>query len=92
MTMPVSGLCRRFRRSIYPAKSVSCRCFASSGTIRIYRTVRACKSTGAPESTAAGKTSPGSLPSIILFGIGEKLLSSDKSGPGRADGNPYDVP
>jgi hypothetical protein len=40
-----------------------------------YRTVRACSSTGAPESTAAGVDSPGSLPSITLVGIGEKALS-----------------
>lgn len=34
---------------------------------------------GAPESTAAATLSPGSLPSITRFGIGEKLLS-DLSG------------
>ena len=39
-----------------------------------YRTVLACKSTGAPESTAAGRTSPGSLPSMICLGIGENDL------------------
>ena len=39
-----------------------------------YRTVRACKSTGAPESTAAGRTSPSSLPSMTRFGIGENWL------------------
>jgi hypothetical protein len=39
-----------------------------------YRTVRACKSIGAPDSTAAATESPGSLPSITRFGMGEKLL------------------
>ena len=39
-----------------------------------YETVRACRSTGAPESTAAGVTSPGSLPSITRLGIGENAL------------------
>ena len=42
--------------------------------LRTYRTVLACNSTGAPESTAAATTSPGSLPSITRFGIGEKHL------------------
>ena len=41
-----------------------------------YRTVRACSSTGAPERTAAGVLSPGSLPSMTLIGIGEKFLSN----------------
>jgi hypothetical protein len=40
----------------------------------IYLTVRACKSVGAPERTAAATESPGSLPSITRFGTGEKLL------------------
>lgn len=39
-----------------------------------YRTVRACSSTGAPESTAAGVSTPGSLPSMTRRGTGEKLL------------------
>ena len=39
-----------------------------------YRTVRACSSMGAPERTAAGRTSPSSLPSITRFGTGVKVL------------------
>lgn len=39
-----------------------------------YRTVLACSSTGAPESTAAATLSPGSLPSITRFGTGENGL------------------
>ena len=39
-----------------------------------YLTVRACSSIGAPERTAAGVVSPGSLPSITLAGTGEKFL------------------
>jgi hypothetical protein len=39
-----------------------------------YRTVRACRSVGAPERTAAATLSPGSLPSMTRLGMGEKLL------------------
>jgi hypothetical protein len=39
-----------------------------------YRTVRAWRSTGAPERTAAATLSPGSLPSMTRLGMGEKLL------------------
>lgn len=39
-----------------------------------YRTVRAWRSTGVPETTAAGRVSPGSLPSMTLIGTGEKEL------------------
>jgi hypothetical protein len=39
-----------------------------------YRTVRAWRSTGAPERTAAATDSPGSEPSITRFGIGENAL------------------
>ena len=42
--------------------------------VRAYRTVLASSSIGAPDSTAAGKTSPSSLPFITRFGIGEKSL------------------
>ncbi len=44
-----------------------------------YRTVLACSSTGAPESTAAATLSPGSLPSITRFGMGENVLCSTVS-------------
>jgi hypothetical protein len=40
----------------------------------LYRTVLASSSIGAPDKTAAGKTSPSSLPFITRFGIGEKVL------------------
>ena len=40
----------------------------------MYLTVRAWSSIGAPERTAAGVVSPGSLPSITLAGTGEKFL------------------
>lgn len=39
-----------------------------------YRTVRAWRSMGAPERTAAATDSPGSLPSITRLGIGENVL------------------
>ena len=39
-----------------------------------YLTVRAWRSIGAPERTAAATDSPGSLPSITLLGIGENAL------------------
>lgn len=39
----------------------------------VYLTTRACRSTGAPESTAAGKMSPGSLPFMTRFGTGENV-------------------
>lgn len=42
-----------------------------------YLAVRACSSTGAPDKTAAAMTSPGSLPSITRFGIGENVLEID---------------
>jgi hypothetical protein len=40
----------------------------------VYLTVRACRSVGAPERTAAATESPGSLPFMTLFGTGEKVL------------------
>jgi hypothetical protein len=40
-----------------------------------YRTVRAWRSTGAPDRTAAATLSPGSLPSMTRLGTGEKLLA-----------------
>lgn len=40
----------------------------------IYLTVRACKSVGAPDRTAAATDSPGSLPSMTRLGTGEKVL------------------
>jgi hypothetical protein len=45
----------------------------------MYRTVRAWRSTGAPDRTAAATDSPGSLPSITRLGIGEKLLHTYQS-------------
>jgi hypothetical protein len=39
-----------------------------------YRTVRASSSIGAPERTAAGRTSVSSLPFITRLGTGEKVL------------------
>ncbi len=39
-----------------------------------YRTVLASSSIGAPDSTAAGRTSPSSLPSNTRFGTGVKVL------------------
>jgi hypothetical protein len=41
-----------------------------------YRTVRAWRSTGAPDRTAAATLSPGSLPSMTRLGTGEKLLQA----------------
>jgi hypothetical protein len=42
----------------------------------MYRTVLAWRSTGAPDRTAAGRSRPGSEPSMTLLGIGEKVLSN----------------
>lgn len=44
-----------------------------------YRTVRACRSTGAPDKTAAAVISPDSLPSITRLGIGENALEKNFS-------------
>jgi hypothetical protein len=41
---------------------------------RTYRTVRASSSIGAPDRTAAGRTSVSSLPFITRLGTGEKVL------------------
>ena len=43
------------------------------------RTVRAWRSTGAPDKTAAGRVSPGSLPSITRLGTIENVLGNKKS-------------
>lgn len=40
----------------------------------MYRTVRAWRSVGAPEMTAAAVVSPGSLPFMTRMGTGEKEL------------------
>lgn len=48
-----------------------CRGFGGRST---YLTVRAWRSVGAPDSTAAARASPGSLPSMTRFGTGEKVL------------------
>ena len=71
--MPISWLRSCFRRSENPmVLDVSfVRLQPYEG---IYRTVRACKSTGAPDNTAAGVISPGSLPSMTRFGIRENCL------------------
>lgn len=62
------------------------------GTDETYRTVRACSSMGAPDSTAAGVVSPGSLPSITRVGIGEKVLSYvSLAGSILGHAQPYDV-
>lgn len=70
VAVPVSGLSGCFSGAVDAAISVSGGfwVFWARGT---YRAVRAWSSTGAPDSTAAGRTSPGSLPSITRFGIGE---------------------
>ncbi len=49
--------------------------------IYTYRTVRASSSIGAPDRTAAGRTSPGSLPSITRFGTGVNVLARDQQEP-----------
>jgi hypothetical protein len=46
--------------------------------VRMYRTVRAWSSIGAPERTAAGRTSVSSLPFMTLFGTGENVLRRDE--------------
>lgn len=47
---------------------------AASRRGRKYLTVRAWRSVGAPERTAAGRVGPGSLPSITRLGTGENWL------------------
>ena len=74
MTMPVSRLRGCLRRPVYPmAMGISFDPSLPHWEVA-YRTVRACKSIGAPDKTAAGVISPGSLPSMTRFGIGEKFL------------------
>lgn len=54
------------------------------GAKHSYRTVRAWRSIGAPDSTAAATDTPGSLPSMTRLGMGEKVLRSrSKSGSWR---------
>jgi hypothetical protein len=50
----------------------------SSQEYETHRTVRAWSSDGAPESTAAGMSMPGSEPSITRIGTGEKALRGCK--------------
>jgi hypothetical protein len=45
-------------------------------SLELYLTVRACNSVGAPDTTAAGSVSPGSLPSMTCVGTGENVLPS----------------
>lgn len=47
---------------------------AGMGSGGTHRTVRAWRSTGVPETTAAAMASPGSLPSTTRIGTGEKAL------------------
>jgi hypothetical protein len=71
--VPVSGLCCSFGGPVDATRSVRVGILGEV-LLRSYRTVRACSSIGAPDSTAAGVVSPGSLPSITLVGTGEKFL------------------
>lgn len=72
--VPVAGLCGRLRGLVDAMRAVLADRTCSGKQIS-YRTVLACSSMGAPETTAAAVLSPGSLPSITLSGTGEKLLS-----------------
>lgn len=81
--VPVAGLSSGFGRAVYAAANelVTER---RLGTLtgmgsEAYRTVRAWRSVGAPEMTAAGVVSPGSLPSMTRMGTGEKALCRDMS-------------
>lgn len=77
--VPVAGLCRSLCRTINPVELLAggkgpARCWNREGVFLSDRTVRAWRSVGAPERTAAGTDSPGSLPSITRLGIGENEL------------------
>jgi hypothetical protein len=72
--MPRSGLRGCLRWSEYPNNASIYHGGRRCLTNTTYLTCRACRSTGAPESTAAATTSPGSLPSITRLGTGEKVL------------------
>lgn len=73
--MPVSGLCSGFGGPVDPI--LACELEGTLGDFGEgpYRTVRACSSIGAPESTAAATTSPSSLPFITRFGMGVNSLA-----------------
>ena len=74
MRVPCTRLCSCLRWPKYSDYSSVHRHGQPCKILSTYLTWRACKSTGAPESTAAATISPGSLPSITLFGTGEKVL------------------
>ena len=75
MTVPISRLRGCLGRPVYSvAVDISFGACCHLWEEVAYRTVRACRSTGAPDNTAAGVIPPSSLPSITRFGIGENCL------------------
>ena len=72
---PGSGLCGGLRLAVDPRRYDQ----RADGEVYLneasYRTVRACRSVGAPERTAAATVAPGSLPSMTRLGTGENCLS-----------------
>jgi hypothetical protein len=73
VSMPISRLCWCLCWFINAVKK-SDQTESEFWYILTYRTVLASSSIGAPDSTAAGKTSPSSLPFITRLGIGVKSL------------------
>lgn len=74
--VPVAGLCGGLCGFVDARRGRSVNSSGRPGRgMSAYRTVRACSSMGAPDTTAAAVLSPGSLPSMTRMGTGEKLLS-----------------
>ena len=74
MTVPVTGLSRRFCGLMDPAQKRVRLVKSKEQEGYADRTCRPCRSTGAPDKRAPGAVIPGSLPSITRLGKGEKVL------------------
>jgi hypothetical protein len=80
VAVPGSGLCGGLRFAVDSVESLADRRHQSIGfNSHSYLTVRAWRSVGAPDKTAAATMPVGSLPSITRLGTGEKVLREDKS-------------
>lgn len=73
MSMPVAGLSSSFGFFV-DSRAVSWIADGDGEEGVTYRTGRASSSIGAPDRTAAGRTSVSSLPFITRFGTGENVL------------------
>jgi hypothetical protein len=72
--MPCARLSSRFCGFVYACDESEVDPGSDGYSICAHRTVLACKSMGAPETTAAARAPPGSLPSRTRIGVGEKFL------------------